>query len=186
MAMDVREAGAPNALANWRTIPCDFEELSERVAVDDLRTRSPVILMSHPDLEAEDKRVAFTVRLQGVVSEVNLKVLGDWNGYVPRTHWYAHLLTLTTLREDVGAPKAVQTLVLVAGGSKVAFDAQRRGVLHLEEVIMAALSAPFHGDLGRKGTIRLTRRVFTKVSVHVSYYIPASHSRSDRCRRHIR
>lgn len=62
------------------------------------------------------------------------------------------------------APKATQTLVLSAGGCVAAFEAQKRGVLHLEEVVLNAMSAGKQQSDNRGTSLHLTRRVFAKVS----------------------
>ncbi len=70
------------------------------------------------------------------------------------------------LLSDIGhAPKAMQTLMLGGGGNSSAFIVQKAGLAHLEEVILTAIGAGTStGELVRGGTIRLSRRVFTKVS----------------------
>lgn len=70
---------------------------------------------------------------------------------------------LMRISDVLQAPKATQHLTLIGGGADAAFGPQREGVLHLEEMIMSELNQQFVGDIGRKGTIKLSRRVFKKV-----------------------
>lgn len=62
------------------------------------------------------------------------------------------------------APKAMQWLALGGSTASSAFKVQKDGMNNLEEVIRSMLNVPSSHAHPRDGTIKLQRRVFTKVS----------------------
>ena len=75
-----RPLATQNTPADWQILPTSFEELCDRVSFDAVGTSPPKVLLNHPQLEQDGIAMEFTIRVQGVVAETNLSVLGNWTG----------------------------------------------------------------------------------------------------------
>lgn len=65
---------------------------------------------------------------------------------------------------DAGdATKAMQWITLGGGRNAAAFRPQKEGMTNLEELIRTLMNVPTSASHPRDGTIKLQRRVFTKV-----------------------
>ncbi len=80
IAQSIQAVDGGQQLASWLRLPAEYDALCDRVCVDGACTRSPEVLLSHPDLDAEGKIVTFVVRVQGVVESHSLGALGNWTG----------------------------------------------------------------------------------------------------------
>lgn len=63
----------------WKLLPVRFEELCERVFLTDTNSPNPKVMITHPALEGTS-RFEVSLRLQGVVQNVNISPLGNWTG----------------------------------------------------------------------------------------------------------
>ena len=69
-----------NAPEDWQVLPTSFEGLCDSVYVDTASCSLPRLLMAHPQIEQDGLAMEFAIRVQGIVAETNLSVLGDWTG----------------------------------------------------------------------------------------------------------
>lgn len=66
-------------LPAWRVVPADYEALCQWLCVDrDDSSSLPKVLIDPAHHDAE--RMEMTLRLQGIVADVNLNALGNWTG----------------------------------------------------------------------------------------------------------
>lgn len=64
----------------WKLLPVQFEELCERVFLTDVHTPHPKVMITHPTLADDLRRFEISLRLQGIVQNVNIAPLGNWTG----------------------------------------------------------------------------------------------------------
>lgn len=69
----------PEEVPAWRLLPTEYEELCERVSVNGYGQYSNRAVFVHPDLESEDP-VVLALRIQGVVTDININAMGNWTG----------------------------------------------------------------------------------------------------------
>lgn len=67
-------------------------------------------------------------------------------------------------RTMLGAPKAIQSLTLISGGFHDAFSPQVAAVDNIRQLVLKLLSRPGVKGVPQDGSIRLSRRVFERVS----------------------
>lgn len=82
--------------------------------------------------------------------------------------WADSVTDRYSLRTLQGAPKAQQTLTLVGGGCAAAFDPQLEALANIREVVLRLLSRSDCDTLRDDGKIHLSRRVFDRVSRHIT------------------
>lgn len=63
------------------------------------------------------------------------------------------------------APKATQYIKLRSGSCQVPFAAQKHAIMHLKEMVLRTVGKSIDDEPGDDDTIRLERRVFTRVSL---------------------
>ncbi|KAI9059285.1 hypothetical protein FKP32DRAFT_1614341 [Trametes sanguinea] len=130
-----------------RVVPADYKALCQWLCVDSVDATRPATVFVNPDVCSEgDTLHEVTLRLQGVVVDVNLNALGNWTGDVDY------------------APKAVQSLRLGSGGYAAAFVPQVQALRNIRELVLKLMSKPMvGGEGGGVADILLKRRVFEKV-----------------------
>ncbi|OBZ74973.1 hypothetical protein A0H81_05663 [Grifola frondosa] len=135
----------------WKKMPCDVEDLSQWLVVDTLPERRDgvqrTMVLYHSGLydSEEDDRYEVVLRLQGIVEELNIAPLGNWNG------------------QEHDAPKAVQSMTLGHGGIRTPFEAQNEGLNALQDVVRLYLGVDAGQHEPLDSSIKVRRRVFTRV-----------------------
>ncbi|KAI1786952.1 hypothetical protein LXA43DRAFT_1098726 [Ganoderma leucocontextum] len=145
-----REKSATN-LPRSKLVPCERRDLPTWLCVETQPDQGRAVVLFRSDVECgeDDAGVEITVRLQGVISEMNLGPSGSWDGTLQNIH------------------KAQQQLTLVSGGCAEAFAPQHRALANIRHVVLTMLGKTGLGQNGREGTISLRKRVFTKVDLSV-------------------
>ncbi|KAL1945773.1 hypothetical protein VTO73DRAFT_1775 [Trametes versicolor] len=131
-------------LPAWRVVPADYESLCQWLYVDRDEASTPPKVLIHP-AHHDVENMELILRMQGIVADVNLNPLGNWNGEVEH------------------APKALQSLTLTGAACKDAFGAQQRSLANIIELIYKQLCLPPPCGRDAHADIVLKRRVFTKV-----------------------
>ncbi len=79
-------------------------------------------------------------------------------------------LQRTSHSTERNAKKAVQHITLISGGCMKAFEPQWKSLGDIADVVSMLLGVCPSGRPGRTGSIKLERRVFSKVCVRVMEY----------------
>ncbi|KAI0349542.1 hypothetical protein OH77DRAFT_1525556 [Trametes cingulata] len=150
--VDSRRFNAQVKDGDWRYVPQSFEDICDWATVtteeDDVSARGRRYLVYSPSVLPADKQGSmFNVQivLQGVLGDFNLSPLGNWN------------------RKESGAPSATRYLFLESGGFQPAFDAQRRALENLRELVTVKLGSGIVDEEDNSGRIEIRRSLFTKV-----------------------
>lgn len=69
----------PEDVPAWRELPVEYDALCERVSVAGFGSYGRRAVFAHPELEGEAP-VELALRLQGVVTDININTLGNWSG----------------------------------------------------------------------------------------------------------
>nr|VWP02227.1 N/A [Ganoderma boninense] len=128
-------------------VPCDIRSLPSWLCVERQTELGRAVVIFRSDIKSgeQDAGVQIAVRLQGVISDMNLALGGNWDG------------TLTNIH------KARQHITLVSGGCAAAFAPQEKALMNIRQVVLTMLGKSGFGEHGRQGSILLRKRVFTKV-----------------------
>lgn len=79
--------GRPEVLTPSEVVPIEFEDLCEWMFVEGRGSNRPIVIIC-PSSVSEDpfvdttdpENVELVFRIQGVVEEINLQAIGDWDG----------------------------------------------------------------------------------------------------------
>ncbi|KAI9058814.1 hypothetical protein FKP32DRAFT_1680520 [Trametes sanguinea] len=139
-------------LPEYRKVPEDAEDLAEWLWVDRQDALAQALVYVYTDTDVDEPE-ELVVRLQGVISQANLAVGGNWDG------------------TEINAKKATQQLVLTSGGCDAAFDPQVRVLKTLREAVLAQLGCCEDVGAARQDAIVMRKRVFTKIRPGVNDHL---------------
>ncbi|KAI0648461.1 hypothetical protein C8Q79DRAFT_1008780 [Trametes meyenii] len=153
----IQERGCnTQTLPSSRKIPSDVDQLAEWLWVDHQPQLSSAYVYVRSDVDGEgvgkhaEGDVQLVVRFQGVITDMNLSLGGNWDG------------------SESNTMKALQHLTLSDGRFPVPFKPQVAAAKAIREVVLLSLGKCDFEDKDKGGSINLRRTVFTKIRTGVN------------------
>ena len=81
MGCPVSEVMSQQNIPLWKKLPPTYDDLCERLIIDEASSAGPKIMMSHFDDEGVETDMDLRLRLTGFVTSANLGVTGNWKGW---------------------------------------------------------------------------------------------------------
>ena len=80
MGCPTSEAMTQKNIPLWKKLPSTYDELFERLIIDQASSAGPKIMMPQFDDDGVETDIDLRLRLTGFVTSANLGVTGNWKG----------------------------------------------------------------------------------------------------------
>ncbi|KZT18755.1 hypothetical protein NEOLEDRAFT_1152433, partial [Neolentinus lepideus HHB14362 ss-1] len=153
-------------LTTWQLVPETFEELMRWATVKHFKnirevSRQNQLLYRHLLSDGECK-TAVAMCMYGFVKDLDLRQLGNWNGYIFPSVPLQMMLII--VRDSDGASRALQSLTLHSCGYVDPFEVQCRMYTHIQRLVNTQINGIDPGDrvLPPEAQLNTHRRVFVR------------------------